>query len=541
MKRIASRWPSSCAWLSSPPPVAAAAAAATAGGEPATKGPITIWYSNNAEEVAWGKQMVAAWNAAHPTRRSPPRRSRPARPPRRSSAPRSPPATRPCLIFNTSPAAVPQFQKQGGLVPLDDFTDGKRRTSRHRTGDIAEQYKSPDGKYYQLPWKSNPVMIFYNKRLFAKAGIDPENPPLATYDEFLATSASWSPARRRQAAIYPAPSSEFFQSWFDFYPLFAAETGGKQLVEDGKATFDDAGGQGGRGLLGDDVRRSSRRKEKYTGDAFADGKAAMAIVGPWAIAVYKGKVDWGVVPVPTSGGQAARARSTPSPTRRTSRCTPPARTGHRVGRAEVRHQQGAGRQVAGGDRPDAAAHGPRGRLRGLLRQRTRTTRTFADQAARTVEVPNVPNSIEIWQTFRDAYSKSVIFGKQPGDDGARRGRHRRSTHSPSSPDMARDAMPPAPRPVSGAAPQQAGDRARPPAGRASRSSRRTSCSSRRCSPTRSGSRCGCRFHDYFFAAPGAIVDRPFVGFDNYVDGADRPRRPAVVLQRRRSSWSSTCR
>ena len=24
------------------------------------------------------------------------------------------------------------------------------------------------------------------------------------------------------------------------------------------------------------------------------------------------------------------------------------------------------------------------------------------------------------------------------------------------------------------------------------------------------------FHDYFFTAPGAIVDRPFVGFDNYV-------------------------
>ena len=36
---------------------------------------------------------------------------------------------------------------------------------------------------------------------------------------------------------------------------------------------------------------------------------------------------------------------------------------------------------------------------------------FAAQAARTVEVPNVPNSIEIWQTFRDEYSKSVIFGE----------------------------------------------------------------------------------------------------------------------------------
>jgi multiple sugar transport system substrate-binding protein len=34
----------------------------------------------------------------------------------------------------------------------------------------------------------------------------------------------------------------------------------------------------------------------------------------------------------------------------------------------------------------------------------------AEQAGRTVEVPNVANSIEVWQTFRDAWSESVIFG-----------------------------------------------------------------------------------------------------------------------------------
>jgi multiple sugar transport system substrate-binding protein len=37
---------------------------------------------------------------------------------------------------------------------------------------------------------------------------------------------------------------------------------------------------------------------------------------------------------------------------------------------------------------------------------------FADQASRTIEVPNVPNSVQMWQTFRDAYSKSVISGTQ---------------------------------------------------------------------------------------------------------------------------------
>ncbi len=40
---------------------------------------------------------------------------------------------------------------------------------------------------------------------------------------------------------------------------------------------------------------------------------------------------------------------------------------------------------------------------------------FADLAARTIEVPNVPNSIAIWQTFRDAYLRSVIFGREDVD------------------------------------------------------------------------------------------------------------------------------
>ena len=56
------------------------------------------------------------------------------------------------------------------------------------------------------------------------------------------------------SAIAPAPSSEFFQSWFDFYPLYAAESGGKQTIEDGKATFDDTGRQGRLELLGADVQ-----------------------------------------------------------------------------------------------------------------------------------------------------------------------------------------------------------------------------------------------------------------------------------------------
>ena len=80
------------------------------------KGPINIWYSNNEQEVAWGKQVVAAWNSRPPRpdghRRS---RSRPASPPRRSSA-RNHRRHRavPDLQHLTGRGAA--FQKQGGLM-----------------------------------------------------------------------------------------------------------------------------------------------------------------------------------------------------------------------------------------------------------------------------------------------------------------------------------------------------------------------------------------------------------------------------------------
>jgi multiple sugar transport system substrate-binding protein len=40
---------------------------------------------------------------------------------------------------------------------------------------------------------------------------------------------------------------------------------------------------------------------------------------------------------------------------------------------------------------------------------------FADQASRVVEVPNVPNSTEIWQEFRNAWTASVVFDDESID------------------------------------------------------------------------------------------------------------------------------
>jgi len=385
---------------------AKAAAAAT--------GPIKVWLSNNKEEVAWGKAMVAAWNAAHADQKIPAEEIPAGKSSEEVIGAAVTAGNAPCLIFNTAPAAVPQFQKQGGLVALDDF-DGGKAYVEDRTGTVAEQYTSPDGKYYQLPWKSNPVMIFYNKKIFAKAGLDTEAPKLATYDDFLAASRKIVQSKAADAAIYPAPSNEFFQPWFDFYPLFAAETDGKQLVADKKAQFDSPEGLRVAGFWKTLYDEGLAPREKYNGDSFADGKAAMAIVGPWAIAVYGSKVDWGVVPVPTSSGKPADAIKTFSDAKNVamySACTNRGTAWEVLKFATSKEQDGALLEKTGQMplRKDIAVTYPD------YFSAKPAYKTFAAQAANTVEVPNVPNSITIWQTFRDAYSEAVIFGKKPVEE-----------------------------------------------------------------------------------------------------------------------------
>jgi multiple sugar transport system substrate-binding protein len=387
------------------------------GGSEATsaKGPIKIWLSNNPEEIAWGKAMVAAWNAKNPDETVTAQEIPAGKTSEEVIGAAITAGNAPCLVFNTSPAAVPQFQKQGGLVALDSFADGKEYVET-RTGAAAEQYKSADGKYYQIPWKSNPVMIFYNKDLLKKAGIDPEKPPLATYDEFLATSAKIVSSGAAQAAIWPAPTSEFFQSWFDFYPLYAAETGGTQLVEDAKATFDSPEGKAVAEFWKTMYDKGYAQKEKYNGDSFGDAKAAMSIVGPWAIAVYGDKIKWGAAPVPTSSGTAPDKTYTFSDAKN-------------VAIYSACKAQGTAWEVlkfATSEEQDGSLLEKTGQM--PLRENLETVfpdyfkanpdyTAFAAQAARTVEVPNVANSIEIWQKFRDQYTSSVIFGKTTVDAG----------------------------------------------------------------------------------------------------------------------------
>jgi multiple sugar transport system substrate-binding protein len=391
----------------------AACGGSDAGGEGASsapapkRGPITVWYSNNEQEVAWGKSMVQAWNSAHPDEQVKGQEIPAGKTSEEVIGAAITAGTAPCLVFNTAPSAVGQFQRQGGLVDLSTFPDGKAYIEE-RSGDVAQQYQT-DGSYHQLPWKSNPVMIFYNKDLFDKAGLDPENPKLSSYADFLATATKLKDSKAAKYAIYPAPTSEFFQTQFDFIPLYAAESGGQQIVQDGKATFNDPAGVAVAEFWKSIYSQGLAGKEQLQGDPFADKIAAMAIVGPWAIAVYK-DIDWGAVPVPTSQGKPAGETYTFSDAKN-------------IGLYTACQNQGTAWDVlkfATSPEQDEALLTKTGQM--PIRKDLPTTyaeyftknpayQQFADQAGRTVEVPGGPQTVEMLQTLRDAYTRAVISGE----------------------------------------------------------------------------------------------------------------------------------
>jgi multiple sugar transport system substrate-binding protein len=371
-------------------------------------GPITVWYSNNEQEVAWGKAMVKAWNSAHPKEKIKGQEVPAGKSTEEVIGAAITAGTTPCLVFNNLPAATGQFQKQGGLVDLSKFPGADKYIESRSGTKTADQYMSSDGDFYQMPWKSNPVMIFYNKDAFAKAGLDPENPKLSTYDEFLDSARAIVKSGAARYAIYPSPTSEFFQPNFDFLPLYAAETKGTSIIENGKATIDSQAGYDVANFWKTIYSENLAGKEPVQSDAFASGEAAMAIVGPWAVPVYK-KVNWGSVPVPTKDGMSADETWT----------FPDAKN---IGMYTSCKNQGTAWDVL----KFATSKDQDGKLletTGQMPIRADLTSVYADyftqnpaykefasQSERTTDDPTGPNTIATLQDLRDFYTKAVISG-----------------------------------------------------------------------------------------------------------------------------------
>ncbi|WP_432841416.1 ABC transporter substrate-binding protein [Dactylosporangium sp. CA-092794] len=210
------------------------------------------------------------------------------------------------VALDTANAA--QYISAGALLPVDDFySSGQLDTSK--LVPTAVDATKVDGKHYGIPLNFFTEMLYWNKDLFAQAGI---TQPPATWDEFAAdaqklTKDTNGDGKPDQYAIALADHSTLAM-----YAPFLWNTGGGLVSADGKqATMNSPQSLQALNFWVDQVRTKHVSPIGLSGaDAdqlFTSGKAAMELVGPWAAPTLK-----------SAGLNFGIARTFAGPTARTS-------------------------------------------------------------------------------------------------------------------------------------------------------------------------------------------------------------------------------
>jgi multiple sugar transport system substrate-binding protein len=161
-----------------------------------------------------------------------------------------------------------------------------------------------DGKLYGVPKATNTIALYYNKDLYAKAGI---TEPPTTWDELVEVSRKLNdPANNIYGLAFSAKANE--EGTFQFLPWAQMGGGGYdninapgavKALEIWKTILDEK-------LASPDTL--TRGQWDSTG-TFNSGNAAQVISGPWELnrMLEEAKFDWGVALLPTETEGGARS------------------------------------------------------------------------------------------------------------------------------------------------------------------------------------------------------------------------------------------
>lgn len=173
-----------------------------------------------------------------------------------------------------------------------------------------------NGMLYALPMEATSLALLYNRKLFREGGLDPDSPPgdwteLRDCARQLTVDADGDGRIDQFGFLVPVfPASGELNLWMILqWTPFLWQAGGKEMTLDrSRVLFNSP--EGVRALtywktLYDELE--IRRFGLAHDLAFASGKLAMVMDGPWNLPRYRAvrHLDWGVAPLPA--GPAGRA------------------------------------------------------------------------------------------------------------------------------------------------------------------------------------------------------------------------------------------
>ena len=251
-----------------------------------SKNELTYWSSNNLQEITFTKHFTEKWNATHENRV----KFQPI-PEGQSSEEVLMAAvvgkTTPDIYANMWQGLVEMYAKSGVLVQLDTI-NGFKEFLRERSGEaVLKEITSADGHIYQIPWKINPIMAIYNKKIMNNLGLEASP---KSYSDFLNAGKNFSKDTDQDGYVdrwigTTEIKNIWYQRLFNFYALYLAASNGGHLVENNKAVFNNKYGIEVFTFLQKLYKNDYFAKENNTtgSDKFLAGQYASKWTGPWDI------------------------------------------------------------------------------------------------------------------------------------------------------------------------------------------------------------------------------------------------------------------
>lgn len=264
---------------------------------------LSYWCAANPRETELAKELVAEWNKNNDSVKVDVQPMPASQSSEEVLLAAIAAGTTPDICSNMWPGGMDDFIKSGGLVRLDQFEDFKDFITNRVPEELLAAFQAVDGHYYQLPWKTNPTMIVYNKALFKKAGV---KAPLKTYSDFIKAAGKLTidkdgDGQTDQWMIYRNVNPIWWQRLFDFYPFYIAASGGQTLFNKNDINFNNKSSIEVFNFFRTLYQKKYMPITEFQGDKFLAQVLATQITGPYLIAYikqYNADLDFGVMPIP---------------------------------------------------------------------------------------------------------------------------------------------------------------------------------------------------------------------------------------------------
>lgn len=181
---------------------------------------------------------------------------------------------------------------QGVVMELDKYVDQFPREDFVKS---VWNVSNIDGHQYGIPLDFHPLVFYWNKELFAKVGLDPENPP-KNRKEFLEVCKVLKDAdlKNNGGKVWPCMIPSTWPHFLLWQHIFFCNGGEVCDPNYTKATYDSPAGRDAIGFLYDLIYKYQYSPPNIVGtpgsecmDSFMRGNLAMMIDGVWMLTSFK--------------------------------------------------------------------------------------------------------------------------------------------------------------------------------------------------------------------------------------------------------------